>query len=81
LPPVAPFTPDVTEPVPCLEPLHPSASCGDHCQCERPWSFGGMCVAVSRSLWSWLGIVCAAIEVLLLLRIFRHRAPPCRRSR
>jgi len=79
--PVAPFTPDVTEPVPCLEPLHPSASCGDHCQCERPWSFGGMCVAVSRSLWSWLGIVCAAIEVLLLLRIFRHRALLCRRSR
>jgi len=66
LPPVASVS-GITE-SPCVKPLHPSASCTeDLCQCEQPWSIGGLCVAVSRSLWSRTGIIYPAIQTVLLL--------------
>lgn len=62
--------------------LRPAAPCsGPECQCERPWTFGGMCVAAARRFFPWLGLLCAILEILLLWRIFRPRSHPSLRHR
>ena len=81
--PSIPCTSEAARIAGCTE-QHPSAPClGGNCQCDRSWSFGGMCVVVPFSTWSWFGLLCALIEVLLLLRIFRPcsaRPSPCSRA-
>ncbi len=68
----------------CLVPLKPAAPCtGRACQCDRLWIFSGMCWAGrAPSAVPILGLLCAVLEVLLLLRILLHvhaRSLPRRR--
>ena len=50
---------------------------GRACQCDRAWSFGGMCVvSPARSLFPVLGILCAIAEALLFFLICRRRHDP-----
>jgi|GEM_PF-2023294 len=74
--PSIPCTPEMIDRKKCTAAtVHPAAPCiGELCQCDRPWSFGGMCVGSLLLTWSWVGIFCAVIEVLLLLRIFLSRS-------
>lgn len=61
---------------------HPSVTCaGRDCLSDRPWSFGGIFVWVPVTLRSWIGLLCAAMQVFLLLFfVRRHHLSSSRRS-